>query len=620
MTNEETLKEIRDRFKESYDAADEGYSEAIHDLEFLSGDQWPSDLKADREADGRPCLVINKLPVFANQVIGDIRQNEPSIKVKPVDSKSDPEVAEVLTGLIRNIEMQNNAEIAYDTAAESAVRCGLGAFRIGTDYNSDDQFEQDIKIYRTKNPFTIYWDPAAQEWDKSDARFCFITEKHPKDEFKKQYPEASLIPFEGGKDRDIAWGDDKNIRVVEYFKKELTKKKLYLIRNLLNGEEQVNETGPYNTNWEVVKERQVESQKIIWYKATQHEILEGPQDWPGKYIPIVMVYGDELNIEGKTIYSGMVRNAKDPQRLYNYARSTSAEMISLAPKSPYIVTAKMIGNYQKIWDQAHKRNYPYLAYDVDPGNPAAIPKRSEPVGINTGIQNEVMTSDQEMHDTTGLQQASLGKKSNEKSGKAIMARQREGDVANYTYYDNLGRAIKFAGKILVDLIPKIYDTARIVRIINEDGSDKQVQINQPFDEEGPDGPIKKIFDLTMGKYDVVVSIGPSYTSQREEAADNMLQFIQAVPQAGALMADLFAKNLDWPGAAEIEKRLKLLLPPALQQSGEGGAQPPASPTPDPSQMIDMRGKAADVQSKELENEERFTKLRRDQAGFDQGGE
>lgn len=201
-----------------------------------------------------------------------------------------------------------------------------------------------------------------------------------------------------------------------------------------------------------------------------------------------------------------------------------------------------------------------------------------------------------------------------------MARQREGDVANYTYYDNLGRAIKFAGKILVDLIPKIYDTARIVRIINEDGSDKQVQINQPFDEEGPDGPIKKIFDLTMGKYDVVVSIGPSYTSQREEAADNMLQFIQAVPQAGALMADLFAKNLDWPGAAEIEKRLKLLLPPALQQSGEGGAQPPASPTPDPSQMIDMRGKAADVQSKELENEERFTKLRRDQAGFDQGGE
>uniref|UniRef100_A0A6M3KHY5 Putative P22-like portal protein n=1 Tax=viral metagenome TaxID=1070528 RepID=A0A6M3KHY5_9ZZZZ len=609
---EDILKEIKDRFKESYDASDENYMEAIHDLEFLGGDQWPGDLKADRQSDGRPCLVINKLPAFANQVIGDIRQNEPQIKVKPVDSKSDPETAEIMTGLIRNIEVQSNAEIAYDTAAESSVRCGMGAFRIGTEYSDDDSFEQDIRFFRIKNPFTVYWDPAAQAWDKSDARYCFVTEKIPKEDFQRLYPNASLIPFEGGKDRNTQWGDDKSIRVAEYFKKELEKKKLFLIRNTLNGETQIREEGPYNTNWEIVKEREVESQKIIWYKASQHEILEGPQDWPGKYIPIVMVYGDELNIENKTVYSGMVRNAKDPQRLYNYSRSSGAEIISLAPKAPYLVTQKQIGNYQKIWDQAHKRNFPYLPYDADPDNPAAIPRRAEPVSVNTGIQAEIMTADQEIHDTTGLQRASLGKQSNEKSGKAIIARQREGDVATFTYYDNLGRAVKHAGKILVDLIPKIYDTARVVRILNPDDSEQMVQVNKPFRDEKTG--VEKIFDLTMGKYDVVVSIGPSYTTQREESAENMMAFIQAVPQAGPLIADLFAKNLDWPGAAEIEKRLKFLLPPALQADGEGGGPPPPPPSPDPMQLIEMRKKAAETQGKELDNQEKFTKMRMQPGG------
>lgn len=611
---EDVLGEIIDRFKEAYDAAGENYDNAIADLEFLEGDQWPSDLKADRIADGRPCLVINKLPAFTNQVIGDIRRNEPSIKIKPVDSKADPEVAEIMTGLIKNIEMQSEAEIAYDTAAESAVRCGIGAFRIGTDYAADDSFDQDIKFYRIKNPFTIYWDPAAQNFDKSDARYCFITEKIPRDEFQRLYPNASLIQFEGGKDRNILWGNDKSIRVAEYFKRVDDKKILYMIRNKLTGEEQVTENGPYNTNWEEVRKREVESQKVVWYKATQHEILEGPQDWPGKHIPICMVYGEEVNIENKTVYNGMIRNARDPQRLYNYSRSSGAEIISLAPKAPYLVTMRQIANYQKIWDQAHKRNYPYLPYDADHENPQAIPKRAEPVGVNTGIQAEIMTADQELHDTTGLQQASLGKKSNEKSGKAILARQREGDIGNFTYYDNLGRALKYAGKILVDLIPRIYDTARVVRIINPDGQDKMVQINQPFMEEGPNGAVEKIFDLTMGKYDVVVSIGPSYTTQRDEAAENMMAFINAVPNAGPLIADLFAKNLDWPGAAEIEKRLKLLLPPALQAEGEGGGPPPPPPPPDPGQMVAMRGQAAEVQGKELDNRMKFNKMRREEMG------
>lgn len=271
--------EIRDRFKEAYDAIDADYQDALDDLNFFKGDtQWPSDLKSQREADGRPCLVINKLPTFADQVIGDIRQNEPALKIKPVDSKADPETAEILTGLIRNIEVQNDAEVAYDTAAEGAVICGVGAWRIGTDYADDDQFEQDITITRVKNPFTICWDPSSQAFDKSDARYCFVTEKIPKDEFERLYPNAGLSPFEAAKDKDYFWGDAKNVRIVEYWKKERTDKTLYLVQKIdeMTGQQSeiyVTEMKPdmsqLGPEWKVLKERKVESHKIVWYKANK---------------------------------------------------------------------------------------------------------------------------------------------------------------------------------------------------------------------------------------------------------------------------------------------------------------------------------------------------------------
>ena len=610
------LKEIRDRFHEAYDAVQQSYSDIIDDLEFLEGDQWPQNLEKDRLADGRPCLVINKLPTFADQVSGDIRMNSPSIKVKPVDSEADPETAEVFTGLIRNIEVQSEADIAYDTAGECAVNGGLGAFRIATKYATGDTFDQDICFLRIKNPLTIYWDPASQDWNKTDAQWCFITEKMSRDEFTRKYPNAAIMSAEGGKDRDSQWGDDKSIRVAEYFRKIPETKTLRLVRDYETFEERVVNDETWRDMdkeaFEVLKTREIDAHRIEWYKTNGREILEGPNRWPGKYIPIVMVYGKELNIEGRTVYRGVVRHAKDSQRLYNYSRSHGAEVTSLAPKSPYIVSAKMIGNYQKIWDNAHKKNYPYLAVDADPNFPGMLPQRQPPISVNTGIRDEIMISDQEMHDTTGLQQASLGKKSNEKSGKAILARQREGDVANYAYYDNLVRAIRHAGRILVDLIPKIYDTARIVRLLNEEGQDEFVPVNQPLIGQNgqpavPPGPVmqkaiskngrNQIFDLTVGKYDVVASVGPSYTTQREEAAESMMMFLQAVPDAGPLIADLVAKNMDWPGAQEFEKRLKALLPPQLAQGGEQGVPPPAPqpPPPNPIEMKKLEKTHADIE-------------------------
>jgi hypothetical protein len=351
---------------------------------------------------------------------------------------------------------------------------------------------------------------------------------------------------------------------------------------------------------------------LVWYKANQAEILEGPTDLPGQYFPIVMVYGDEVNVEGESHYSGVIRHAKDPQRLYNYSRSQYAEVISLAPKAPYLVTQKQIGNYQKIWDVAHKKNLPFLPYDADPAAPNARPERAQPISTHTGLKDEILIADQEIHDTTGLQLASLGKKSNEQSGRAIMARGREGDISNFTYYDNLGRAIKYTGKVLVDLIPKIYDTARIIRVIGQDSTEKFVPINQPFQNEQG---LTQIHDLTVGKYDVVVSIGPSYQTQREETVSNIIEFVKVVPAAGPLLADILVGSMDWPKAPELEKRLKLLLPPQLQQ--EAGGQMTPTPPPSPMDMITMRGAAADVQNKELTNEQLFNQMQREKAGIGQ---
>jgi hypothetical protein len=627
--NEDILAEIRKRFRDAYDAESGNYDDALDDLRFIQGGrQWPKAIREEREADGRPCLEIDKVSNHLDQLNGDIRMNEPSIKIKPVDSKADPETAEIIGGLIRNIETQSEGEIAYDTAAESANACGVGAWRIDTEYADDDAFEQDIRVNRIKNPLSIFWDPAAQRWDKSDARFCFVTTTMPKDQFEEEYPGKASTPAEGGRDMAQYWGMDKTVRVVEYWKKVATSRMIYLVQPTARGTGQKGEihitdvkpdqeklANDPNFTWEVLKERKVETHKVLWYKASAGDILDGPSERPGKLIPIVMVYGKELNVEGNSFYRGIVRKAKDPQRLYNYARSTGAEMVSLAPKAPYLVTANMIQNYQSIWKNAHKKSYPYLPYEADLQAPTLMPRRAEPISLNTGIQAEVAAADQEIRDTTGLQKANLGQQGNEKSGRAILARQREGDIGNFAFADNLARALRYSGRVMLDLIPHIYDTARIIRIMGRDSTEEFVPINQPFEKPGDDGQaIKKIFDMTVGKYDVVVSIGPSYTTEREEASSSMMEFLKAVPAAGPLLGDLIAKNQDWPGADEIEKRLKLLLPPALQQQGGASGAVPAAPAPppapNPAEMIAMRGQAAKVQGQELDNERRFHELAR----------
>ena len=602
---EDILNRIKDRFKESSEAFGDNHDKMVDDLLFIEGEgnQWPGDIKKDREADGRPCLEINKIPTFLDQVLGDERQNRPSIKVRPVDDKADVDTAEILTGAIKNIENVSDAQVAYDTAFEAAAGPGKGAFRIVTEYADDDVFEQDIKIERIKNSLTVYPDPNAQKWSYEDGKYMIITELVPRDEFETEYPNADPCNFEGSKDQKDAWIGQKTVRVAEYFEKEEITKKLYLVKMPDGETDTVDDLETVKGEYEVIKEREVKTQKIIWYKASGKEILEGPTNWAGKYFPIVLVWGKELNIEGRSVYSGMIRRAKDPSRLYNYYRSLGAEIIALAPKAPYLATPAQIQGHESQWNLAHKKNYPYLLYNPDKAAATAFPQRQFPSQAQTGIQQEVIIADQEIHDTTGLQQASLGERSNEKSGKAIQERRQAGDRGQFAYTDNLARALKYAGKVLVDLIPKIWDTERFIRIEPEDGETELVQVNKPFEKDGK----SHLYDLTIGKYDAVITVGPSYATQRIEAADNMIRFIEAMPNAAPVIGDLIAKNMDWRGADEIAERLKKLLPPGLAKPGEGegealppGMPPsPPPPPPDPTMQLKVQQEEAKVEQERL---------------------
>lgn len=569
---DDLIKEARKRFEYAAGAEQDNRASALEDLRFCNGEQWPENIKNQRAEEGRPCLTINRLPQFVKHVINSQRQNRPAIKVKPVDDKSDPALAKVYEGLIRNIEQQSKADMAYDTALEFGVKGGFGYFRIITEYSSDDVFEQDIRIKRIANPFTVYLDPDHQDPDASDMGWCFVTEMMDKDVFESRYPDADTSEFDSGLGDDKAWFTEDKVRVAEYWRKVPTKK---LIGLLPDGT--VTEVDKLPVDIQPIKTREVSCDKIEWYLITGKEVLE-TREWAGKYIPIIPVFGDETNIEGKKIYSGLVRWAKDPQRMYNYWRTQATELVALAPKAPFLATPEQIEGFEDIWKTANTKTHAYLPYN---NTGAPLPQRQPFANSPIGAVNEALAASDDIKATTGIHNPSLGMESNETSGKAIIARQRQGDNATFNYIDNLSRAINHAGRILVDLIPKIYDTPRIVRLMNDD-REEIIEINKVV--AGPDGSEVRVNDLSVGKYDVVVSVGPAYATRRQEAAESMLQFIQASPNAAPLIADIIAKNMDWPGAEEIAERLQKALPPHI--AGQG---------PPPEIMEQLQGQEAELQ-------------------------
>ena len=641
-SDSDILTTARARLDMAVSALAESREDEIDDLRFYAGSpdnhwQWPADVLATRGAvqgqtiNARPTLTINKLPQHVRQVTNDMRQNRPGAKVIPVDDNADVEVAEIFNGMIRHIEYISDADVAYDTACENQVSYGEGYITLMTEYCDENTFDQDIKIGRIRNSFSVYMDPLIQDPTGADAKYCFITEDLTKAEYERQYPDAapiSTLQSLGVGDQSISnWLSEETVRIASYYYIDYDKTKL----NLYPGNQSAFEGTPEDKMLKdmfgkPVKSRMSERPRVMYCKINGYEILE-QKEWAGKWIPVIRVVGNEFEVDGRIYISGLVRNAKDAQRMYNYWVSQEAEMLALAPKAPFIGYGGQFEGYEDKWKTANTNNWPYLEVnpDVTDGQGAVLPlpQRAQPPMASTGLLQAKAGASEDIKSTTGQYNASLGMGSNERSGKAILARQREGDVGTFHYGDNLTRAVRHVARQLVDLIPKIYDTQRIARIIGEDGETKMVKINpdqpQPVNkivnEQGI--VIEKIYNPGVGKYDVVATTGPGYATKRQEALEAMAQLLQGNPQLWQVAGDLFVKNMDWPGAQEMSKRFAKTIDPKFLSDGEDDPalqaaqqqiQAMGAEMEQMHQMIENVGKSIEMQDMERKDFEAQIKL------------
>ncbi len=623
--NEELLKLAGERFKIASEADQVERVEADMDVRFALDDegcQWPEITRGQREGDfpPRPCLSLNKIPEKIDIVDGEFKNLKPSFKIRAVDSKADPKIADIYGGLLRHIEYNSQARAAYNTAYTSCLYSGRGAWRIDVEDDEDDPFVRTLRINRIPNVLSVYWDPDSKKLDKSDARYIFVTDIVGKEQFEADYPDVELDSWPDGETWDT-WKSEQGIRVAEYWYKEMVTETYYRVRREMNGLPMAMTVKEPRFDDQIIEEKEIKRPRVKWCKMIANKVIDGPHDdWPSRFIPIVLAFGKENNVRGRSKTRGMVRFARTPQQMYNYWSSSITEQIALAPKSPYLVTAKQIGPYKGQWDQAHIKNYPYLLWDVDDDAPGLMPRREPPPPLSSAVAHELQRMDRDIMAAMGIYEASLGADTpQDRSGVAILARQRQGNISSAPYIENFHLALTYSTRVLIDLIPHVYDTERVVRIIGSDDVETSVPINAR-----PNAPIlgqipvpngkflampkppttEYLNDLTVGKYDVVVDIGPSYTTQRQEALQQLIELAQVAPNLAQGALDIIVENMDLPHGEKLLQRAKKLVPIDIQGLDEGEAPPPP-PTPDPLVMLSMKElelKAMDQQLKAREQD------------------
>jgi len=656
------IEEAVNRHKRCLDSEDDNRARALEAIEFRNLQQWPDAIKRAREDDpegARPCLVLDKTGQYLRQIENDQRQARPSIHIRPVDDKADVKTAKVIQGLIRNIEDQSRANTAYDTAFSHAIDGGFGYFRITTEYASDEAFYQDIIIKRIRNRFCVLLDSDRQELDGSDSKFGFIYEDMHKDIFEEEYPDAQFIEWD---DEHIKqqpeWIKKDKIRVCEYYKIHETKEKIVLLNNdeIMNKKEYEdatfeshpelftepeaapNEFAEINQGQEIYQlgESTTESdisssfqripvvepapikigtrgkrtrikKQLRWYKLTALEVLES-RELPGKWIPIVEVIGNEIDIEGVSNKSGALFASMDSQRLYNYSASSYVEQVALQPKAPYIAADGQVEEYEDEWSTANQRNISVLKYNpisID-GVPLGAPQRQPMPGIAAGWAQGLQQFEHDIQSAMGLYNSNVGKEGAATSGKQEYLLQTKGETGTYHYQDNLSLSISHAGRIIVDMMPHYYDTKRVARVLGEDGIAEIVSLDPSIEMaykkyKNNDEEEKEIYNINVGKYDVSVRTGASYSSKRQQVVDMLAQTINGNPEMMKLVGDLFFNNMDWDGADEVAARLKKMLPPELQEQ-DGDGEPNGEPNQELLMVIEqMKGQMQEImQDKEAQ--------------------
>lgn len=551
--------------------------EALEDLKFVNGDQWPVELQNSRNLESRPVLTINKIDGYCRQVVNQMRQQRPRVKVHAVNNEADFKIAQVIQGVIRHIEVNSNADNAYDLAADYATRMGWGYIRIRTDYVSEDSFDQEIFIDPVENPFTVYYDINSRAMDGSDAQECLITMMMSKETFKQMYPDADETSFtqRGTGDAQNEWITKEDIRIAEYFYTEYKKTELVLLsdgtkvyREDLPDKDVMAQAGIYE------QDKRVTYRKYIKYcKLTAIEILE-EKEWPGKYIPIVPVYGRLAIVGDKLHRFGMVRHAKDPQRMYNFWQTSMTESIALAPKAKWLLAEGQDEGHESDWAQANIKSIPVLRYkqtDVE-GRPAPAPTRLQPEPPPAGVMTAAAAVDDDIKVMMGIFDPAQLAQGNI-SGKALNGQIQQVDLSNFDFYDNLTKSIAHVGKICLDLIPHIYDTERVMRIIGDDGKPELVTLNQRQQTMQDGMAVEQVLnDVTVGKYDVVMETGPGYNSKREAAVEAMMPLVGSNEKLFEIAGDLVFRNMDFPGAEQIADRLAATNP--LAQIDDKSDVPP----------------------------------------------
>lgn len=566
------IAECREALKLAEAAESNNRARALAALEFGAGKQWPTEIEAQRALQNRPCLTINKTDALVRQVVNNMRQQRPRMVCHPVADGADQERAEIIQGYLRHIEVNSSADVAYDTAGEFAVRMGWGYIRVATRYLREDSFDQDIYIDAVMNPFSVYFDPASELPDGSDAEWCVVSELMSKKEFKRKYPRRvpTSWPTESSGDDMHGWANDTEVRIAEYWKVERVPDTLVIMSNGWSGFKSKLDPAAIETlQLTVVKERESYRRRVRCWKLTAFDVLE-EYEWAGRYIPIVPVYGVAMNLNGKVDRYGMIKNLMDPARMYNFWRTSEAELVALAPKAPWVMAEGQDEGYETEWRTANQVPYSVLKYKPQTfkdGTAVPPPQRQPPAQIPEANVNAAIGAGEDLKAVAGIFDPSTGQREHDPSGIALQRHQQASENSNYHFYDNLTRSMCHIGRICVDLMPHIVDTQRVLRIIGEDGEASTVTVNEKqFDELG--AIAKVLNDVTVGTYDVVMDTGPGYNTKRLEAADSMLKLLGTPlgEKIAQLADDIVIRHFDWPGARELADRLAAANPLAQAEA------------------------------------------------------
>ena len=601
------IEQIREDFKQGVSWEAQARLNFEYDYKFANGDthnkyQWDNDLILARELDDKPCLTINKVQQHNLMVINDAKQNKPGVRIRPVGDEASFEGAQIYQELVYHIEYISSAENVYDSAMSFAVQGGWGYWRVDTDYISDKTFDQEIYIRHIKDPRAVYLDPDINEIDGSDARWGLIFEDMDRELYKKKYPKFTDVM--GGStlgNQGDGWLTDDKVRIALYYYKEEKEDKLVHwvgpndgIQILVNKSELDDQQKlmyaalkkePAAKELYQFKERNIISNAIHWVKIAGDRVIEGPTLWLGSTIPIVRLVGTETVIDGVLDRKGHTRALINAQQIYNFMSSSNVEFISTQSKTPWVAPSAAIEGFEEYYKTANRVNHSYLPYNAydDDGNQMQAPVRNSAISSGQGYVQQMQVAQNELMMASGQYQAQMGENENAKSGVAINARQRQGDRATYHFIDNQAIAIRRTGKILIDLIPKVYDTPRIKKILAQDGSRMNVKIDTDAQQElektsDPNNPkmdngqqvIEYIFNPDFGQYDVQADTGPSFATKRMETAASLMELIKADPEIMKIGGDLLVKNMDFAGADVLALRLNNTISPQVK----GGGLPP----------------------------------------------